>query len=85
MSIKNLSGPMGNRTSDLPACAVNNSESGQKNFSVPLPTTKVLRCPLNMTVGPMGQSRCFREHINMLPAPSHYAVPAGSSVDSSRE
>ena len=54
MSIKNLSGPTGNRTSDLPACRVNNSEGGQKHFSVHLPTAKVPRCPLNMAlVGPM--------------------------------
>jgi hypothetical protein len=85
MSIKNLSGPIGNRTCDLPACRLNNSECGQKNFSV-LPTAKVPRCPLNLTlVRPKGQSRCFGEQINLLPTSSHYAVPAGSSVDSWRE
>ena len=84
--LKNHCDLTGNRTCDLPACTLNNSESGQKNFSVPLPTATVPRCPFNlMLIRSTGQSRCFGEQINVLPAPRHYAVPAGSNVYSWRE
>jgi hypothetical protein len=43
----------------LPEGSLNNSESGQKNFSVPLPTAKVPNRPLNWTlVVPKGRSGC---------------------------
>jgi len=71
MSIKNLSDPIENLTCGLPACRLNNSDSGRMNFSVPLPTAKVTRCPFNLTLlMPKGQSSCFGEQINIACAQS---------------